>query len=67
MHTLHCAGCGLPLQSDVSEEEMLEEIQQTDPTVGQVTILCHCCMALEAAANPATDVCRPEDESTDEE
>ena len=63
MFTVKCKSCGLPLPSSLTEDQILEALQEENPDLQEVTILCRLCMAVEEAANPDITIYRPEDDS----
>jgi hypothetical protein len=73
MTTVLCKGCRIPLESDMSEAEMLAFEQSRDPEVGEVEVYCQVCLALQLAAFPDAivyddaNVLGPRDEEEEEE
>jgi RNase P subunit RPR2 len=52
MKRVTCKSCGLPLDSEVDEEEALAEERSIDPEVTEVEFYCQVCLALKMAEHP---------------
>lgn len=61
MKTVRCHGCGLPLDSDVTEAEALAEERARDPEVTEVEFFCQVCLALQLAAHPDAPILGPDE------